>query len=148
METESFGQKAKRKTTSFLKKLSLIALLLFVGWFCYSYFFVVDEGVRAGFVLKVSKKGLMFKTYEGQLNLETFGSLKGTTAVAETFDFSVDSGNEKVITDLEAVALSGERVSLRYIKRPTRWFWRGDTKYFVVGVERLGTPTPPVQPVQ
>ena len=137
METESFSQKAKRKTKSFVKKVFIIAVVLLIGWFSFSYFAVFDEGVRAGFVLKVSKRGMLFKTYEGQLNLETFGSLKGTNAIAETFDFSVEPGNDKVVQDLETVALSGERVNLKYIKRYVRYFWRGETKYFVVAVERL-----------
>ena len=137
METESFGQKAKRKTMTFLKRTALILAVILIGWFCFTYFGVYDDGVRAGFVLKVSKRGVIFKTYEGQLNLETFGSLKGTSAIAETFDFSVDKSEEQVIKDLETVALSGERVSLKYIKRYVSYPWRGETKYFVVQVERL-----------
>ena len=137
METESFGQKAKRKTKTFLKRTVLVLVAVFAAWFAFTYFAVFDEGVRAGFVLKVSKRGAIFKTYEGQLNLETFGSLKGTSAIAETFDFSVEKGDENVIKDLETVALSGERVSLKYIKRYVAWPWRGDTKYFIKAVERL-----------
>jgi hypothetical protein len=43
-----------------------------------------------------------------------------------------------VIRELEAVALSGERVNLHYIKRYNVFPWRGDTKYFITNVERLG----------
>jgi hypothetical protein len=81
---------------------------------------------------------MLFKTYEGQLNLQTFGALKGANPIMEAFDFSVEGDEEQVLKDLEAVALSGERVNLHYIKRYSIFPWRGDTKYFVTKVERLG----------
>jgi hypothetical protein len=140
METESFGQKAKRKTFKFLKLVAVAIFIVLVAWFCFAYFAVYEDGIRAGIVLKLSKKGVLFKTYEGQLNLETFGSLKNASPIAGTFDFSVESGNEKTIQDLDAVALSGERVNLKYVKRYVAFPWRGDTKYFVQEVERLGPP--------
>lgn len=101
------------------------------------YWGVYDEGVRAGNVLRISKKGMLFKTYEGQLNLQTFGALKGANPIMESFDFSVEGDNEQVIKDLEAVALSGERVNLHYVKRYSTFPWRGDTKYFITKVERV-----------
>lgn len=106
------------------------------------YFGIYDEGVRAGMVLRLSKKGVLFKTYEGQLNLQTFGALKGTSPITESFDFSVESSNTEVISALEQVALSGERVNLHYVKRYWIFPWRGDTKYFITKVERVGKPTP------
>jgi len=97
-----------------------------------------EKGVMAGKVLRVSEKGLLFKTFEGKLNLETFGALKGTSPIAESFDFSVDKKEDEVITQLQEVALSGERVNLYFVKRYAAFFWRGDTRYFVTKVERLG----------
>ena len=44
----------------------------------------------AGKVLRISEKGVAFKTYEGKINLETFGALKGASPIAESFDFSVE----------------------------------------------------------
>lgn len=100
------------------------------------YWGVYDEGVRAGTVLRISKKGMLFKTHEGQLNLQTFGALKGTSPIMESFDFSVEGNEEQVLKDLESVALSGERVNLHYVKRYAIFPWRGDTKYFITKVER------------
>jgi hypothetical protein len=109
-----------------------------VGIFCFLYFGIYDEGVRAGTVVRISKKGVIFKTYEGQLNLETFGALKNASPFAEAFDFSVVKNRDDVIRELEAVALTGERVNMHYIKRYTVFPWRGVTKYFVTEVEREG----------
>jgi hypothetical protein len=109
-----------------------------IGLFVLAYFGIYDEGIRAGNVVRISKKGIIFKTYEGQLNLQSFGALKGTSPFVETFDFSVANNKTEVIKELEAVALTGERVNLHYIKRYNVFPWRGDTKYFIISVERAG----------
>jgi hypothetical protein len=136
MEPQSFGQSVKRTTFKVVKWIVLIALMVGAIAFSVMYWGVYDEGVRAGNVLRISKKGMLFKTHEGQLNLQTFGALKGTNPIMESFDFSVEGDEEQVIKDLEAVALSGERVNLHYIKRYATFPWRGDTKYFITKVER------------
>jgi hypothetical protein len=128
---------AKKKRHLF-RNLVIIVLLVLIGLFTLLYFGIYDEGVRAGNVVRVSKKGVVFKTYEGQLNLQSFGALKGASPFAETFDFSVEKSKPDVIRELEAVALSGERVNLHYIKRYNVFPWRGETKYFIVSVEREG----------
>ena len=91
----------------------------------------------AGKILRISEKGVIFKTFEGKINLETFGALKGTSPIAESFDFSIEKGDKELIQKLQDVALSGERVNLHYIKRPAHFFWRGDTRYFATSVDRL-----------
>ena len=127
-----------KKKRHLFRNLLIIVLLVLTGLFTFLYFGIYDEGVRAGNVVRVSKKGIIFKTYEGQLNLQSFGALKGASTFAETFDFSVENNKPDVIRELEAVALSGERVNLHYIKRYNMFPWRGDTKYFIISVERLG----------
>ena len=136
MENENFGQKVKRKTKSFLKKFLAVVLILGIAIFSFLYWASYDTGVMAGKVLRISKKGLIFKTYEGKLNLETFGALKGTSPIAETYDFSVEGSEEEVIKTLEEVALTGERINLRYKKRYMSVPWRGETNTFVTQVER------------
>jgi hypothetical protein len=126
------------RTRRFFLKAFLIILAIFIGLLCFFYWGIYDEGVRAGSVVRVSKKGVIFKTYEGQLNLQSFGALKGTSPFAETFDFSVEKEKMDVIRELEAVSLSGERVNLHYIKRYMSFPWRGKTKYYITEVERTG----------
>ena len=55
-----------------------------------------------------------FKTYEGRISMESFGALKNTSPIAEVRDFSVESENDQVLKDLEQVALTGERVNLKF----------------------------------
>jgi len=127
-----------RKKRHILRNLLILILVLGIGFLVLAYFGIYDEGVRAGNVVRISKKGIMFKTYEGQLNLQSFGALKNNSPFVETFDFSVEKNKPGIIRELEAVALSGERVNLHYVKRYVRFPWRGETKYFITGVEREG----------
>ncbi len=139
MEQASFTERAKKSAVRFVKRLLVVLLLLGLAAGAFLYWGVYERGVMAGRVLRVTKKGVVFKTFEGKLSLESFGALKNTSPIAETFDFSVEKDNTKVITDLEEVALSGERVNLHFLKRYIKVPWRGETRYFITEVERSGT---------
>jgi len=132
------GQNPVKKKRHLLRNILIVIFILLIGLIALAYFGIYDEGIRAGNVVRISKKGIIFKTYEGQLNLQSFGALKGASPFAETFDFSVANNKTEVIKELEAVALTGERVNLHYIKRYNVFPWRGDTKYFITSVERVG----------
>lgn len=120
----------------FIRWFIVSVLLVLVAIFSFYYFATYEEGVMAGRVLSVTQRGIVFKTYEGKLSVESFGSLKGVSPLAETRDFSVESSETEVIKQLEAVAASGEHVNLRFIRRYKAFPWRGETKYFVTGVEK------------
>ena len=137
MEPQSFGSQVKRTTKKIFRIIFILALVVGAIVFSFYYWGTYEDGVMAGKILRVSEKGVLFKTYEGKINLETFGALRGASPIAESFDFSVEKGNQELINQLQQVALSGERVNLYYIKRYARFSWRGDTPYFAVRVERL-----------
>jgi hypothetical protein len=138
METETFGNKVKRTTKKIMRIIGITLLLVAIAVFSFLYFATYEEGVMAGKVLRVSEKGMLFKTFEGKINLETFGALKGTSPIAESFDFSIYKSEKDLIKQLQEVSLSGERVNLYFVKHYVAFPWRGDTKYFVIRVERLG----------
>lgn len=127
----------KTTTKKVVKILVVVLVIIAVAVFSFYYWGIYDEGVRAGMVLRISKKGVLFKTYEGQLNLQTFGALKGPNPIMESFDFSVETSSVEVLKELEEVSLSGERVNLHYVKRYATFPWRGETKYFITKVERM-----------
>jgi hypothetical protein len=136
---DDFGTRVKRTGARILKITVISVVLIGLGIFAYLYWGEIENGTMAGKILRISEKGYVFKTYEGKINLETFGALKGTSPIAESFDFSIDKSDEELIRKLQEVALSGERVNLHYIKRPAHFFWRGDTRYFATSVDRLET---------
>jgi len=120
-----------------IRRTLLIAILVGIAVVTYLYFGTYETGVWAGKVLGVSEKGILFKTHEGKLSLESFGALKGVSPVAETRDFSIQSSQEEVLKQLQEVSLSGERVNLHFKRKYLKVPWRGDTKYMVERVERV-----------
>lgn len=138
METKSLGERVKRTSKRIMKIFLLSVLIIGAAVFSFMYWATYESGVMAGKVLRISEKGVIFKTFEGKINLETFGALKGTSPIAESFDFSVEKSEDALIKELEQVALSGERVNLYFVKRYAIFPWRGETRYFATRIERVG----------
>jgi len=103
----------------------LILTLIIAGYFTFVYYVSYSEGYRAGELIKFSHKGLVFKTWEGELS-------QGVSE-AQRFEFSVESKEKKVIEDLKD--LQGKMVKLTYKERFATFPWMGDTKYFIIKVE-------------
>ena len=99
-------------------------------WFVLSWSF--SAGERAGYVQKLSRKGWLCKTWEGEMALV---SMPGT--VAEKFPFTVpDDDVARRINDS-----IGARVALSYeqhIGIPTTCF--GETGYFVTAIKVVQEP--------
>ena len=113
-----------------------IALLGVVLWVLLAYHWAYSSGERVGFVQKLSTKGWLCKTWEGELAMV---NLPGQ--VSERFEFTVrDDAVAARIT-----AALGQRVSLSYDEHrglPTSCF--GDTAYFVTDVKAAaGAPAAP-----
>jgi hypothetical protein len=132
------GQKIKRFIIKWGFLTALFVVLGFALWSWGSLHFVYSIGERAGFVQKFSKRGWIFKTWEGELAMV---NLPG--AMPEIFHFTVR--DEKVIPSIENTM--GNRVVLTYNQHkglPPRIL--GDTPYFVTKVRVVvdgGAPTPP-----
>ncbi|MDX2129790.1 MAG: hypothetical protein SFU91_12220 [Chloroherpetonaceae bacterium] len=111
--------------------LTLIVILVL----SFLYFGNYSTGVRAGTVVKVSKRGYLFKTMEGQLNLGTFGASNNSSSpVSQIFEFSIAPKHEDVYKKLEEAALTGKRVRIDYEEKYTTFFWVGETAYFATNV--------------
>ena len=104
--------------------IALFALYIYIA-LNWSY----STGERAGFLQKVSNKGWICKTWEGELSLVAMPG-----AAPEKFLFTVR--DEAVAQKVSAAA--GKRVTLNYEQHkglPTTCF--GDTDYFVVGLTEI-----------
>jgi hypothetical protein len=77
-----------------VKKFILIIIISIIsissGWFWWKFYFTYSEGNRSGLLQKFSYKGNFFKTYEGELVLNSL-TPNGTVAPysMEKFYFSV-----------------------------------------------------------
>lgn len=125
----------------------VLVLLIIAAVAAYFVFGSYSEGFRAGTVIKLSKKGVAFKTYEGQLNLGLVLS-EGDAGIAATeisniWDFSVVASDTAVLRQLEEVMLNGHRAKLHYAEKYMKLPWRGETRYLVNEVESLGEPVKP-----
>ena len=108
-----------------LIKIFVVLLLIVVGFFSFIYFVHYSEGVRAGKLVKFSNKGVIFKTWEGEISQGVSDS--------QIFIFSVEDSEKDVIEDLNR--FQGKFVKLNYFERYKKLFWLGDTKYFITKVE-------------
>jgi hypothetical protein len=121
--------------------LILLAILAVAAYFAFGSY---SEGFRAGTVIKLSNKGVAFKTYEGQLNLGMVLSEGNagvtSTEVSNIWEFSVLKSDTAVLRQLEQAMLNGHRAKLHYEEKYMKLPWRGDTRYLVNGVESLDEP--------
>jgi hypothetical protein len=99
-----------------------LLLAFCVYWF---YFNVYSDGERKGTLIKITHKGNVFKTDEGEMWLSC-----RQTVNAEKFYFSVTS--DSIATVLRN--LQDECIQLTYKQYRAKLFWRGDSKYIVTGV--------------
>lgn len=118
------------------KKYALwISLALIVIWFIYYFIcgLTYSDGKRSGVLIKVSRKGYIFKTYEGDLNSGGISQGDGTIMPNAIFKFSVTE--KSVFEKLEA--LQGKKVVLDYKQVMKNFFWQGDTDYFIYDVKEV-----------
>ena len=122
------------KLKSILKKVVYILIALFILVTLFLYYANYSTGYRAGVPTKISSKGIIFKTNEGTLNV---GGLTNSAdgAIPTTWDFTVKSSDDEVLNRIDEAIKNAKRVKLLYNEKYVKFFWRGDTKYFVYDVE-------------
>ena len=118
--------------TKVLKSLTILLVSAIALFSLYVYIALnwrYSSGERAGFLQKVSHKGWICKTWEGELSLVAMPG-----AAPEKFLFTVR--DEAIAQKVSAAA--GKRVTLNYEQHkglPSSCF--GDTDYFVVDVKEI-----------
>lgn len=108
-----------------------VPIIAFALWIAVALNYSYSSGERAGLLEKISKRGWVCKTWEGDLQLT---ALPGTAP--EKFYFTTRS--DSIATVLNSLA--GKQVVLSYEQHkglPGSCF--GDTRYFVIGARAAGT---------
>ncbi len=117
-----------------MKKIigSVVILLIAIlaGYYAFIYYVPYSEGVRSGELIKISNKGVLVKTWEGEISQGISG--------AQIFTFSVLDKDKEVIENLKKY--QGQYVKLDYVERYDTFFWLGDTKYFITKVNKEKSP--------
>lgn len=126
-ETSTTPKRSKAKMYAILTfSIILILGLLSGGYYTFGDY---SDGERAGKIRKFSHKGVIFKTWEGELALES------TAMTQEVFLFSVDNSNQATIEAIKKAMVDGTRVNVHYHEKFIQMSWRGETKYFVDKLE-------------
>lgn len=112
--------------------ITLVAILSIAIYANFTY----SKGSRNGTVIKLSNKGVMFKTYEGQLNVGAYVR-ESSNPPTTIWEFSVPKGNQEVLDEINEAIDKGRRVKLHYKEKLMTLPWRGDTVYLIYDVEIL-----------
>ncbi|SRX55754.1 6-phosphogluconate dehydrogenase [Aequorivita sp. CIP111184] len=107
---------------------SLLALYLL--YFAFIYYVPYSEGTRAGELIKFSHRGVVIKTWEGEISQGISG--------AQIFSFSVLDQDKDVIEKLKD--FQGSYVKVTYVERFASFAIWGETKYFITEVEQENSP--------
>lgn len=114
----------KKFLLPFLGIIIVFLIIFLVARYTYTY----SEGNRAGRLIKFSKQGFMFKTYEGEMNLGgVSNATNGSLMMNYMWDFSV---TDEAVADT-LLKLEGKDISVHYKEKMAKLAWRGDTKYIV-----------------
>jgi hypothetical protein len=113
---------------SFIWKLILVILVIAGGLVYWFFFNVYSDGERKGTLIKLTKKGNVFKTVEGEMWLSCRQVVN-----AEKFFFSI---TDKKLTD-SLTNLQDECIQVTYIQHRNTLPWRGESEYIVTGFKRI-----------
>ena len=127
-----------KKFKKYLIRILVVLLLLAVAAGAFFTLVPYSDGMRAGQVIKLTKKGVIFKTYEGELNLLLMPSTNTQgTLTPNVWNFSVL--NKEISNKVMQASATGERLELYYKERYFKFPWQGDTRYFVYEVKAAPT---------
>lgn len=122
------------KPPSIMKKILFIfiAVVLFglLAYYAFIYYVPFSEGYRSGELIKFSRRGVVVKTWEGEIS----HGLGGTNV----FSFSVEDKDADLIEKLKQY--QGRYIKVSYKERYATFFWLGDTKYFITQVQEEPSP--------
>ncbi|CAN1566123.1 hypothetical protein MCETHM1_02915 [Flavobacteriaceae bacterium] len=111
------------------KILAVIIALCAIGFFSYFafiYYVPVSEGIRSGELIRLSHKGVVIKTWEGELSQGISG--------AQIFKFSILDSDKEVIETMKT--LQGQYVKLTYVEKYRTFVWWGETRYFIKTIQK------------
>ena len=90
---------------------------------------IYSEGERAGMIVKLSQKGLIWKTWEGEATV-----YQGGVATTYIWVFSIDNNDpnkQELLNKVQSAFQSGQPVKLIYQQTIATPPWRGTSTYFV-----------------
>jgi hypothetical protein len=132
---ETTTEQALPKKSKWKKRLFFTFLILILAFVAYIFIcgITYSSGTRTGVVIKLSQKGVLFKTYEGELNLGGISEGDGTIMPTRLWNFSIEKHNKSVYDSI--TQFQGKHVRLYYKEVLKNFFWQSDTPYLIEKVE-------------
>ncbi len=119
-------EKKKSGLKKYVVFISIGIILVLGGWLYFRYWFVYSEGTRVGILYKFSKKGTIFKTYEGEMLLPGVGNKRSaSTGNMTTNNFLFSVTDQKLADSL--MSIQGMELELHYKNYNNSLPWRGDS---------------------
>ena len=127
----------------------LVVLVTLSGIVFYKYYFVFGEGVKAGELNYMVRKGVIFKTYEGKLIQSGFRASSGKTAGSgiQSYEFEFSVADKSIADSL--MLCSGQDMELHYKEYKGTLPWRGFSRYIVdqiISVNDVRVPKKQISP--
>lgn len=136
------GQKISRGFKKLVWTSILIVLLGSAAVVLALQYVNYGDGYRVGTVLKLSRKGVVFKTWEGELSQGFLESSPTADAGVATrvWYFTVEH-NDQIIEQINHAIDNNKKVKLFYNEKYTQLPWLGDTRQIVYKVEEVSNPS-------
>ena len=128
--TQNTGNQFGKSIRKIFVYLLLLVILIAAAFIYWNYYYTYSDGSRAGLLQKFSRKGNLFKTYEGEMILSSVQSNANVPLASEKFFFSVE--NKRVADQLGA--MQGEFIVVHYHEMKGTLAWRGESAYVVDSV--------------
>lgn len=111
-----------------------VIIVAVLGAVCYVRYFLpyADDALATGYVRNVERRGLMFKTYEGELL--THEALTDTARIYQR-DFTFSVPDDSLARLIQSYQNTGRQVTLTFERYYATLPWRGASKNVVTGVQ-------------
>ena len=136
--TVTAGNPLLLKVKRFFFAMVAFLIVVAIGTVIFLMYASYGDGYRVGTILKMSKKGVIFKTYEGELSQ---GFLEGNQDTAggvatRVWYFTVEN-DPKVLEQINHAIDTNKKVKAYYKEKYTHLPWVGDTRQIVFKVEEV-----------
>ncbi len=126
-------QPAEKKTGGFkrfIRKFLVVVILALAAFIYWKYFATYSDGVQGGKMQKISRRGNIFKTWEGYILISASSDPNLSIITPKEWNFTVT--NDSLAHVIESYA--EKNVILRYHQKNGTLPWRGDTQYIIYDV--------------
>ena len=137
--TASSGSPILLKLKRFFYGMIAFVIVIAIGTVAFLMLASYGDGYRVGVIQKISKKGILFKTYEGEM---TQGFIEGAqnagaSGVGTRIWYFTVQNDPAVLGQIDHAIEANKKVKLFYTEKYTGLPWVGDTRQIVFKVEEV-----------